>query len=150
MRVIVAVMLCVGCGRAVEIDRPDGGEPADSGTVVTAEPDAGQPMPDAGTTSSTWAFVAPIFFAKCTRCHEAMNGGLPSFADNYSVALQPATRLCQTGTIGQCIKAALLLQDTEGGRCRTYMTPFHRESWVCLTQSEIDLVVRWVDSGMPQ
>ncbi len=36
----------------------------------------------------------------------------------------------------------------EGSGCRTYLTPFHRPAWQCLSSDEVRLVVDWVAAGM--
>jgi hypothetical protein len=150
MRSLIVVVLLTGCGR-LELERPQAvpAPEAPPAEVAPAQVAPARLAPDpAPVPSPVWADVQPVLLEKCPRCHEAMNGGLPSFADDYAVMLQSST-LCRCQTVGECVKAALLAQEPEGDRCRTYVVaPFHREGWRCLTSEEISTVVRWIDTGM--
>lgn len=165
MRPILVCLLCVmglvSCG-APEVTRcrlqsgassiepaPDaatadaGGQPFDAGPPdagVVVVQDAGAPL--------TWERdTKPLFDRHCTRCHESGNWGIPSFADRYPDLLI-ASKLCVGENVGTCVSRAVRLQRTEGTRCRTYETPFHREGWACLSSEEIATIVRWVDGSM--
>jgi hypothetical protein len=153
---LCGVLVLVGCSPAVVPE--DGGSPidagaTDAGVADAGTADAGQPM-DAGTDAGvTWVQVQPLLWAHCAECHQVTDGGYsfgaPQFLSPYAALLQPSTRCAGESKVA-CIRAALLIQATEGSRCRTYGTPFHREGWECLTPQEIDFVASWVDAGAPE
>lgn len=129
----------------------------DSGVSVDAGVDAGTSASRDGGTS--WnADLAPTFWARCVSCHATDGGstfGRPKFLDSYSILTGPSI-LCPGETVAICILRALEIQGsesgtTDGGSCRTFGNPFHRESWpTCFSPSEIDLVARWIDAGTPE
>lgn len=97
------------------------------------------------------ADVRPILSMKCDRCHTSFPTRI-LFAANYSAMLGPS-KLCPGKKVGACVLAALKAQYRNGSTttnsCRTVVvTPFHRESWWCLTPAEIGVVEAWVKGGM--
>ncbi|MDX2013111.1 MAG: hypothetical protein SFW67_23150 [Myxococcaceae bacterium] len=156
---LLAALLTVGCGRpevpvpeARSLETLDAGAALDLDAGLSADAgaptDAGSP-PDAGPALRWERDVLPLLSTRCERCHVANNQPGPSFGDTWEVLLRPSTK-CPGETIGRCVALALAVQGVEGRWCRTWQTPFHREGWMCLSATEIDLVTRWVDSGMPR
>lgn len=175
MRLLLVIGLAfVSCGRGrEEASPPVGGgsagamasssETADSGTPVDAGlgdggvvDDAGVQV-DAGTADAGGADAGAISWerdvhrllvSRCAGCHTLSRVDFePRFLDAYQVMGQLSTR-CPGERVGDCVSRALQIQAPEGSRCRTYLTPFHREGWECLTPAEVRLVVDWVSAGM--
>lgn len=112
--------------------------PNDSGSASDASLPAAT---DAGR-AITYADVQPIFWAKCTPCHLADAGGHAPFADTYD-ALRSASKLCPGQVVAACIPRAVEIEHEEGAGCRTFLQPFHREPWPCLTGDEGSAILGW-------
>ncbi len=143
-------------GPDIQEDEPDT-EPqsADAGSsVLDFEDDQGgedveESAPDTDVVERVVTYsedIQPMLEAHCAPCHTT-GEWLPLFAVDYEATQQDAT-LCDGGSVGECIFAALALQRTEGQGCRTYDNPFHREGWVCMEDAQIDEVEAWVEGGM--
>jgi hypothetical protein len=89
--------------------------------------------------------IQPILRNHCGSCHGV--GSRYPFAETYAVLQQPS-ELCSGDNVGTCVALALEVLRTEGGGCRTYVDPFHREGWVCLGEGARALIERWVSDGM--
>lgn len=126
----------------------DAGGPVDAGAAVDAgsSTDAGV-AGDAGVL--TWERnTQPIFMRHCTRCHEAGNGGLTSFADRYDVLGRQST-MCAGQTVATCIGWVLSDQGVEGGQCRTWeVRAFHRAAFPCVSAADVAVVQAWIAGGL--
>lgn len=145
MRMFVLLSLaCCGTPMALGTDASvDAGE--DAG--VDAGTDAGT---DAGPSGPFASNIQPLLGARCAPCHTVgIAQVLPLFGASHAPWLGPS-QLCMGERVGDCVKRALEAQEPEGSGCRTFVTPFHREGWGCLTPAEISLVTGWVDGGMPE
>lgn len=96
--------------------------------------------------------VQPLLLAKCGQCHSASATHPLStyfFADSYT-QIQRTSKLCEGQQVAVCVGLAIEHQEMEAEKCRTYLPPFHRDAWICLTQPERALVANWIASGTPE
>lgn len=167
---LAACLVAVACGVPVFEAEPtgtvmtsvssDAGAVSDAGTIVDAGTlvdagtfvDAGA-IVDAGVVVNTPTYVRdarPIFMRHCTRCHEAGNGGLTSFADRYAVMGKTST-VCAGQTVATCIGWVLADQGMEGTQCRTWeVRSFHRAAFPCVSTQDIATVQAWIAAGAPE
>lgn len=156
---LVVSGLIVACGVPVFETEPtgtvmtsvssDAGAAPDAGATVDAGLDAGT-MVDAGVVPTYARDTQPIFMRHCTRCHEAGNGGLTSFADRSDV-LGTASTVCRGQTVATCIGWVLADQGMEGTQCRTWeVRSFHRAAFPCVSAADIAVVQAWLAAGAPQ
>jgi hypothetical protein len=89
-----------------------------------------------------WADVSPIFEKRCINCHSELGAAKGLRLDNYEAAMA-----------GGANGAVLLARDASGSelirRLRGESTPRMPFLSTRLPQEEIDLIVSWIEVGLP-
>lgn len=97
----------------------------------------------AGVEQPDWGDVGAIFKEHCVKCHSSVHGaGLGLRLDSYEATIAGSSR-----------GAVLVPGDAPGSemirRLRGERTPRMPFLSVPLTQGQIDLIIRWIDAGLP-
>jgi len=96
-----------------------------------------------GAEQPDWGDVSAIFNERCVMCHSSVFGaGLGLRLDSYQGAVAGSTK----GPVfvpGDASRSELIR------RLRGESTPRMPFLSVPLTQDQIDLIVRWIDAGLP-
>jgi hypothetical protein len=100
-------------------------------------------MLGAGAEQPDWGDVSAIFKEKCVKCHSSVHGaGLGLRLDSYEAAVAGSSK----GAVlvpGDAARSELVR------RLRGESTPRMPFLSVPLTQDQIDLIIRWIDAGLP-
>lgn len=117
-----------------------------------AEPEPAEPEPaepEAGGLGYAM-HVQPILAAHCGDCHGNVGSRIGGFAVDYATTQAPPHRLdACADTVGECIGRVLSDARVEGRGCRTFeVETFHRSSWPCLAEADVDTVHAWIEQGM--
>lgn len=90
-----------------------------------------------------WGDVSAIFKEKCVKCHSSVHGaGLGLRLDTYEAAVAGSSK----GAVlvpGDAARSELIR------RLRGVSTPRMPFLSVPLAQDQIDLIIRWIDAGLP-
>jgi len=98
----------------------------------------------AGTEQPDWGDVSAIFNERCVMCHSSVHGaGRGLRLDSYEAAVAGSSK----GAVlvpGDAARSELIR------RLRGESTPRMPFLSVPLTQDQIDLIIRWIDAGLPE